>query len=65
MGKEVGPTHMPLSKMEPEHVEVLKTEINDHIGLHVTGINLPEHRIGIAYFVISIYPRHDLYLGGR
>lgn len=30
MGKEVGPTHMPLSKMEPEHVEVLKTAMQNY-----------------------------------
>lgn len=30
MGKEVGPTHMPLSKMEPEHVEVLKIAMQNY-----------------------------------
>ncbi len=30
MGKEVGPTHMPLSEMEPEHVEDLKTAMQNY-----------------------------------
>lgn len=30
MGKEVGPTHMPLSEMEPDHVEVLRTAMQNY-----------------------------------
>lgn len=30
MGKEVGPTHMPLSEMEPQNVEVLKTAMQNY-----------------------------------
>ena len=30
MGKEVGPTHMPLSRMEPQNVEILKTAMQNY-----------------------------------
>lgn len=30
MGREVGPTHMPLSEMEPENLEVLRTAMQDY-----------------------------------
>lgn len=30
MGKNVGPTHMPLSEMEPKNVEILKTALHNY-----------------------------------